>query len=69
MDAIIQKTGSRVRELNLLKTLVLIELNRVPEAYNLTNAMVSIFADWMEDMCICCCLIVFFSHLFFSYQF
>jgi hypothetical protein len=29
----------RVRELNLLKVRVLIELNRISEGYNLTNSM------------------------------
>ena len=38
----IKIAGSRVRELNLVKTLILIELNRAPDAYNLTNAMVRI---------------------------
>lgn len=39
IDAVIRIAGSRVRELNLLKANVLIELQRAPEAYNLTNAM------------------------------
>lgn len=39
IDAVIRLTGSRVRELNLLKVRVLIELNRISEAYNLTNSM------------------------------
>jgi DnaJ homolog subfamily C member 7 len=39
IDAVIRIAGSRVRELNLLKARVLIELQRAPEAYNLTNAM------------------------------
>lgn len=39
IDAVMRIAGSRVRELNLLKAVVLIELQRAPEAYNLTNAM------------------------------
>ena len=39
IDAVIKVAGSRVRELNLLKAVVLIELQRAAEAYNLTNAM------------------------------
>ena len=40
VDLIIKITGSRVRELNLLKVAILIGLSRAPEAFNLTNAMV-----------------------------
>lgn len=39
IDAVMRIAGSRVRELNLLKVVVLIELQRAAEAYNLTNAM------------------------------
>ena len=53
IDIVIKIAGSRVRELNLLKTLILIELNRAPEAYNLTNAMVRSFVT------ICTVIIVF----------
>ena len=39
IEAVIKIAGSRVREINLMKAVVLLELGRSPEAYALTNIM------------------------------
>ena len=39
IEAVIKIAGSKIREINLLKAVVLLELERSPEAYSLTNSM------------------------------
>ena len=39
IEAVLKIAGSKVREINLLKAVVLLELERSPEAYSLTNTM------------------------------